>query len=639
MPETSWTFEPVNPNASGASGKISDLFRNEGLLARGHLARDAPGTSATLMAREVIQNSWDAARELSQNERDVPPFELDFTLQRALGDPKQRLVRALALRDLADHAVGAASSAEERAKILGLAEGDCLQFLDSDAPLDYYEIVERGASGMYGPWLGAESHMYLAMASIGYTEKPDGSGGTFGYGKAGLIRASRVRVVLAYSCFREREDDPGVTRRLLGMAYWGRHKAGGRTLNGFARFGNLLGDGTVAPFENEAADSVAEALGLEARDASITAQLGTTFLVLDPVVEPDALRIAVERNWWPALLEDSFTVLIRDAGGNELHCRPRANPDLASFIEAYDIIKSGSISSDGQKAVLRGLGHYQPVEGENLPLGQLALVADPDGWSFPDEAGGDEGSDVDSRSLVALTRDPRMVVEYHLPGRDIARRVPYVRGVFVASHEVNTELARTEPKAHDKWDVMESDDVPVAATKYAKAISDRIRSEVKRFQDELRPPIDESSAVRLHRLDEKLAKLRNQEGKNPPPPPPGDRPFRFALDVRREQRGHELVVLGHVDVWLADDLDVDELPARIRIALAIDEDGKRGAEIPLQIVPPARFTQVEGDPSRFDGRVARTSLRFDLESDPYRADWTGELLVSGEELLGEEEAA
>src|SRR3954451_12714660 len=146
MFETSWTFEPVNPNASGASGKISDLFRNEELDQPGHLARDAPGASATLMAREVIQNSWDAARELSGNESDVPPFELDFTFQRALGDEKQRFVRALALPDLADHAGRAANSAEERAKVLGLAEVDCLQSLGSDEPLDYYEIVERGAS-------------------------------------------------------------------------------------------------------------------------------------------------------------------------------------------------------------------------------------------------------------------------------------------------------------------------------------------------------------------------------------------------------------------------------------------------------------------------------------------------------------
>ena len=94
-------------------------------------------------------------------------------------------------------------------------------------------------------------------------------------------------------------------------------------------------------------------------------------------------------------------------------------------------IKSEAPAASGV-ARLWDLGAYGPQGGEALQLGKLALVAEPDGWSFPDEAGNGEGG-VENRSLVVLTRDPRMVVEYHLPGRDISRRVPYVRGVFVAS--------------------------------------------------------------------------------------------------------------------------------------------------------------------------------------------------------------
>src|SRR5262249_50894021 len=155
----------------------------------------------------------------------------------------------------------------------------------------------------------------LAMASIGYTEKPDGSGGTFGYGKAGLIRATRTRVVFAYTCFRERPDDPGATRRLLGMTYWGRHKRGGDTFTGFARFGRPQEDGSIAPFENEDADRVADSLGIDLRSAPDPTQLGTTFLIIDPLVEPDDLRVAIERNWWPAIIDERFTPLIHDYDG------------------------------------------------------------------------------------------------------------------------------------------------------------------------------------------------------------------------------------------------------------------------------------------------------------------------------------
>src|SRR5687768_5432573 len=93
-----WRFERVNPDASGSWGKIGDLFRNEGGEARGHLAVDAPPTAATLMAREVIQNSWDAAQELRQDGGAVRPFHLDFLFKRVEEDGKERLVNGLGLR-------------------------------------------------------------------------------------------------------------------------------------------------------------------------------------------------------------------------------------------------------------------------------------------------------------------------------------------------------------------------------------------------------------------------------------------------------------------------------------------------------------------------------------------------------------
>lgn len=88
---------------------------------------------------------------------------------------------------------------------------------------------------MYGPFIQARStKLFLALISVGYTVKAVGSGGSYGYGKAGLITASATRTVLAYTCFREQADDPGVTRRLLGMTYWGQHEVV-NSFTGFAR--------------------------------------------------------------------------------------------------------------------------------------------------------------------------------------------------------------------------------------------------------------------------------------------------------------------------------------------------------------------------------------------------------------------
>ena len=324
MPGVAWTFEPLNPNTSSSSGKISDLFKNEGLDDRGHFTEDAPSFAATLMAREVIQNSWDAARELRRDNGTVPVFELDFEFSEIAGNAKRKLVGALGLERLAEHAEAVAPSSEERQRVLGLAENDCLGHVNDEEPLSYCTIMERGASGMYGSWETAESGCTSQWLRSG-TPKPDGSGGTFGYGKAGLIRASRSRIVVAYSCFQERSRDPGVTRRLLGMAYWGRHNIDNTTYTGFARFGNVRDDGDVEPFENETADAVAESLGLEIRSPEELDNLGTTFLVLDPLVHPEELRVAIERNWWPARVDGRFSVLIRD-GEYEIPARPKANP-------------------------------------------------------------------------------------------------------------------------------------------------------------------------------------------------------------------------------------------------------------------------------------------------------------------------
>ena len=150
---------------------------------------------------------------------------------------------------------------------------------------------------MYGPWSGDRSKMYLALNTVSFHAKRAGTGGSYGYGKSGLIRGSAVRTVVAYTCFREHEDDPGVTRRLLGMAYWGQHHIGDRSYTGFARFGHATGSEDTVPFKNEKADEIADGLGIPVRQPESPEQLGTTFLLIDPTVRPPGLVKAIERSW------------------------------------------------------------------------------------------------------------------------------------------------------------------------------------------------------------------------------------------------------------------------------------------------------------------------------------------------------
>ena len=242
----------------GVSGDLSKVFKHEPVKAPGVFSVDPPDPAAALLVREVVQNSWDAALESRRSAPTEPitPFEVSFRLRSVSGDRRDELVEHLGLQELATRV-----AAVDNRRSLGLSEIDCLVNLDEDDDLRLLEISEQAAGGMHGPWTGDDSKLYLALCSVGITPDEPGRGGSYGYGKAGLIRGSAIRSVVAYSCFSERSDDPGVTRRLLGMTYWDRHKIDGVSYTGSARFGSDAPTGQIIPFCNDAADEIASRLG------------------------------------------------------------------------------------------------------------------------------------------------------------------------------------------------------------------------------------------------------------------------------------------------------------------------------------------------------------------------------------------
>ena len=100
--QSTWVWERTDEKRSGSSGDVAKIFKNEGTKQPGAFAIGAPRPEATLMAREVIQNSWDAARELRAELGDAAPdFEIEFIFQDHLGESKASLVEKLALTGLA----------------------------------------------------------------------------------------------------------------------------------------------------------------------------------------------------------------------------------------------------------------------------------------------------------------------------------------------------------------------------------------------------------------------------------------------------------------------------------------------------------------------------------------------------------
>ena len=621
---TKWRWERIDPNRTGASGDLSKMFKNEPVKVPGVLGLGAPAPEAALLVREVVQNSWDAALESREEcpDPDGPPFEVCFTFRSYTDEQRSRLVDHLGLPELSERILAVGDR-----HALGLTEDDCLLHLDDEEELRLLEISEQAGGGMYGPWRGNESKLWMALCSIGITTDVTGRGGSYGYGKAGLIRGSQVRLVIAYTCFRERDEDPGVTRRLLGMTYWDGHKIDGTSYTGSARLGTGDSVDTANPFENEEADRLAEQLGMDVRDPNVPADVGTTLLLVEPTVSARDLVVAAERYWWPALHAPAlhFHLQVVDQGGETHYPRPKSNPDLQPFIDAYE---AATTPQDNRRDEVR----QRPIRriGDYANPGVLGMRGERAGWSFPAHIEADDG--VDHRSLVALVRKPRMVVEYFEAGR----AQPFVRGTFVADDSINEALRRTEPKAHDAWQTVSSaGDVPEGYASLARDLLASIRRHVDIFRQDLKPTPRPAEHLHLPDFDRVIRSLLGGGGSGKRPPPAEQRPFSISPGGHLEAvAGGKLRLTGtavvefseHHEVGLAEGDEV-----QVRVSYRFMEDDRPSDSVALEVDPPPGFTRVPGRTDTFRGRLsAGSAARFEYLSEEYDPDWTGKLLVNAE---------
>lgn len=661
-----WFWQEIDAGFTAVSGDFSKEFKNEAVKEPGIFAADHVSAEAALLVRETIQNSWDAARERYGQQGESEGFAVRFRLFDLEGDERQRLVEELGLDDLAQRVAEVRSEhGPDGRRMLGLSDRDCLTRLSEGSKLRLLEVLEEHGGGMGGPWQGDRSKLFKAMCSLGITPSISGRGGSYGYGKAGLIRGSAIRTVVAYTCFPEQPDDPGVTRRLLGMTYWGSHQLGGSSYNGTRWYSDRTADGKGVPYANEQADQVAQQIGIAIRDPGDATDLGTTLLVIEPTVGADGLVRATERFWWPALCDDEldFEVSVTDetADGRERYPRPKQNPDLRAFLDTFD---NALTPPDSRRDRYRE-HRLGSVDGVKHP-GTLALTSDPDGWSFPtvgnswatsdpadatnpadgdldateDSQGYSTPSETEHRSLVALVRGPRMVVEYF----EAARLAPHIRGTFVASDDADDKLRDTEPKAHDAWHTdAASGDVPPVSAALAKAVLRRITNHVNRFRNDIKPKPKPNRDLKLPVWDELARQLEGSvpgPGPQPPPPPPPPRPLSIIPGERLEPGPDDRVrVAGTASVSFSEHHtpsvpDGDLIEVRVRYQFE-GADRKETDEVAMLVTGPDDFEEVDGRTGTYRGRLRlNETARFEYESDLYNPEWSGALSVEAELVPG-----
>lgn len=624
-----WTFEPRRRAGFQADGDFGKSFSDFVVKAPGFLSQDKPSDYATILAREVTQNAWDSAleRRAASLPCDAPPPDPDFVLTykftKLKGTKKTELVSALGLEELSSQLsrIDAADGESQRTTV-GLEDQDCLVDLaNPDVPLRILEVHEAGTLGMYEDPSEETSKLLDAMCGLGITNKPNDSGGSWGYGKAGFILASRTRTVVAYTCFLEptsaaSPSQPTTIRQLLGCAYWGGHKCAGTSYAGGAFFADTADvSSEPPPFRGTAADSIATALGLDPRDGPAPHSLGTTLLILDPTVTAHDLAAAIEQNWWPALHTAGlgFHVRIFDYGDhqNEVQIRPLGQKQtLRPFVTTY-MDASGHGSDKGPNPKRSSVS--QPKGSGTAPYaGHLALTADLNGWSrpsSPDQATSD-------KSLVALVRETRMVIEY----LECGDTPPWVRGTFVAHPENNKFLRLTEPRGHDKWKSKVTSPKPDAKTgaSIAGHIVQQVKSKATKFQRSLTEDVNADFQLELPFMAKQFSKLNLGIKKGTKRKVKTEPSFLHTTVTSVEPYMHDGQAVGDVEVrYNYNNPNLPPPPHEMTIEIQVwhqwkGTDNRRGEEgLVVHVTPPPGFANVLTSETA-EGEAARVQLRGPL---------------------------
>jgi len=334
-------------------------------------------------------------------------------------------------------------------------------------PLHVLEIADYGTSGLAGPTRadiphheGENPDFVNFFRNIGAVRDVQGGGGTYGYGKATLYRASRAHAIVVDTL----TTDHGRPVRRLMAAQMGRAVPGRFT--GRHWWGVRSDDAqTVDPLMGDDAARLAELLGLPPRDG-VPDGLGTTIVVLAPHLPgtPKEVVAALQEQvlwyFWPRLMAAAPAGKRLEAAvalGEEVWesvPRPEEFPPLDLLCRVMTAIEGKGEAGVEVKDILS----RRPKKN----LGRLAIARGRAGmrrWLLPPASGeaSDSGSELSSiiperLCHVALMRPARFVVRYEKGGEEADPDREW-GGVFICSEEddVETAFARSEPPAHDDW--------------------------------------------------------------------------------------------------------------------------------------------------------------------------------------------
>lgn len=582
----SWIFQESDPMGGAAGEAYANTLKSPGMQPE------------HVLAREAIQNSVDATINGAK-------ARVVFRRRVLTGRAKDDFVKDSGLEDIA-----------KRADELELPRPNCFENLDKprkDLVLLYVE--DHDAIGLSGEPHDPDSNFFRLLLSLGDRSKArdaKGTGGSYGFGKSVYSSSSAIQTIFAYTRFVG--VDGYEHTRLFGCGYYRSHKYRSKKFSGRAWLGLKNADPNgrliVDPFEDSAADKLAESLGFELRDEG---DLGTTILIVDATSDMEALVAGVEDWWWPRLMACKLDVEVYDGNGPAIIPRPKKRDDLKPFIEAFELTQGTPPKSGSQKlAPLNKLG--------DLSLGACGFVVVP----LNDQ--GVPSVRSDWCNSVALIRTPLMVVAY----KSCSETAPTVVGAFMANDAIDSVLRKSEPPAHDRWDP-DSDnlrDADGSGKKLVGSVLSRIKDNLKRFQRDAAPPAPPKQR-RLSVLERALGAYFRPQGMGPKPQPE-QAPTPLHLEFSKQPHaiathGGLLKLSSVFDIFLDPQAREEEVDLRLRISCPVLEDeGQEGDDLALTVKHKGVSAEVDPD----DHRAFRFTLakgekaHFAIESESYDPAWT-----------------
>lgn len=396
-----------------------------------------------VLVRETVQNSWDARAEgLGSIHFRIDGWTLDNDQQKILSEGIFGNIPPDEYLPLSKSLFGKKS-------------------------VNVLAISDRGTKGLGGPTRAdviTDSNVSRDfvdfLRNVGQPPDKQLAGGTYGYGKAALYRASHARTICIYTrCETHNRLETRFIASALGepyttskARYTGRHWWG------------RSDDDIAEPLLNSQADVVAKRLGLLTFSGD---ERGTTILIIDPILNEEDDQNSVHRSpqqalnlmaeyilwyFWPKMLtyDHNSPSIHFDLSwqGKKIHLpAPEDFLPLQGYVHAMYLLKDFTSNSD---SIFRAITEDVASQRPKQQLGRLAIQQFPTASANYFDTGIGESPFSGLTHHTAVMRHPELIVKY-LPGAVMPNEKLGYGGVFITDATVDSVFADAEPPTHDDW--------------------------------------------------------------------------------------------------------------------------------------------------------------------------------------------